>query len=98
MPKGIFFWVLMILWFLSWLGTRWGPIYDLRICQRFAVLPSLLPARLARIRLRHLLMTRDHFGRRPVAYRRGMALLMVIVAVMIIAWVLTRTSGNLLPR
>ena len=25
MPKGIFFWVLMILWFLSWLGTRWGP-------------------------------------------------------------------------
>jgi hypothetical protein len=25
MPKGIFFWVFMILWFLSWVGTRWGP-------------------------------------------------------------------------
>jgi hypothetical protein len=24
MPKGIFFWVIMILWFVSWLGTRWG--------------------------------------------------------------------------
>jgi hypothetical protein len=25
MPKGIFFWVFMIVWFLSWCGVRWGP-------------------------------------------------------------------------
>lgn len=25
MSIGLLFWVLMILWFISWLGTRWGP-------------------------------------------------------------------------
>jgi hypothetical protein len=38
-------------------------------------------------------MTRDHFSRRTVAYRRGMALLVVIVAAMVIAWGFTVKSG-----
>jgi hypothetical protein len=25
MPIGTIFWVLMILWLVSWFGTRWGP-------------------------------------------------------------------------
>jgi hypothetical protein len=43
-------------------------------------------------------MTRDHFGRRTPAYRRGMALLVVIVAAMVIAWGLTVKSGWVWPE
>jgi hypothetical protein len=25
MPIGLLFWILMILWLISWIGTRWGP-------------------------------------------------------------------------
>lgn len=25
MSIGLLFWVLMILWLVSWIGTRWGP-------------------------------------------------------------------------
>jgi hypothetical protein len=24
MPIGLLFWILMILWMISWVGTRWG--------------------------------------------------------------------------
>ena len=24
MPIGLLFWILMILWIISWVGTRWG--------------------------------------------------------------------------
>jgi hypothetical protein len=42
-------------------------------------------------------MTRDHFGRRAAAYRRGMALLIVLAAAMIIAWGFTVKSGKVWP-
>lgn len=25
MSIGLLFWILMILWIVSWIGTRWGP-------------------------------------------------------------------------
>lgn len=42
-------------------------------------------------------MTRYRSGRRTVAYRRGMALLVVIAAAMVIAWGLTVKSGKVWP-
>lgn len=43
-------------------------------------------------------MTHYRSGRRTVAYRRGMALLVVIVAAMVIAWGVTVKSGKIWPE
>jgi hypothetical protein len=101
MSIGLLFWVLMILWIVSWIGTRWGAVHLLRLRERVSVLRSLVFARLGELWLHHSSMMRRSDWKRPAGREqppRWKVGLFIVVAVAIFAWFMTELSVKFLPN